>query len=156
MHAVKTESKKIIDLLSHTFEKNAWHGPAVLEVLAEVSPEMAVTRIGESHSIIELVAHMTAWRNFVSEKLEGNTEFDLSESQNFPQATNWKTVLADLKQSQQRLLNALTQMPDERLQEKVPNRPFKFYTMLHGIIHHDLYHIGQIVLIKKSIANVRK
>lgn len=153
---MKTESQKLIDILSHTFEKNAWHGPAVLEVLAAIPAEMATARIGESHSIIELVAHMTAWRNFVSEKLEGNAEFDLSEAQNFPKVNNWKTVLADLTQSQQRLLNALAQMPDERLQEKVPNRPFKFFTMLHGIIHHDLYHIGQIVLIKKSITNVRK
>jgi hypothetical protein len=43
----------------------------------------------------------------------------------------------------------LEKTPNEKLQEVVPGRKYKFFTMIHGIIHHDLYHTGQIVLLKK-------
>lgn len=143
-------------MLKHTYEKDAWHGPAVKEALADVSTDAIHARIGTSHSIIELVAHMTAWRNYVAEKLKGNDSFELSEEQNFPKETDWSRALATLEQSQNALIKALEVTPDERLQQIVPNRKFKFYTMLHGIIHHDLYHIGQIILLKKSQTNTRK
>lgn len=146
----KAEIKNIIDTLSHTFEKNAWHGPAVLEALEDVSAKQAEQRIGNSHSIIELIAHMTTWRNFVCEKLEGNAAFDIdTEEMNFPSIKNLNTAIQELKASQKRLLKLLEQTPIEKLEEKVPGRPFKFKVMLNGIIHHDLYHTGQIVLLKK-------
>ncbi len=147
-----SEIRKIINTLKHTYEKNAWHGPAVLETLSDISAKDALKKIGDSHSIIELVAHMVAWRNYVTEKLKGNAGYELSDEQNFPKVTGWKQVLAQLAQSQQNLIEALEETPDERLNKKVPNREFKFYTMLQGIIHHDLYHLGQIQIIKKYIA----
>jgi uncharacterized damage-inducible protein DinB len=153
---VKSEVQKIINTLRHTYEKDAWHGPAVKEALADVSADVIHARIGNSHSIIELVAHMAAWRNYVAEKLKGNDSFELSDEQNFPEETDWNRTLASLEQSQYNLIQALEETPDDRLQQVVPNRKFKFYTMLHGIIHHDLYHIGQIMLLKKSQTNTRK
>ncbi len=146
----KTEIQNLIDTLSHTFEKNAWHGPAVLEALDDLRDAQAEQRMGNSHNIIELIAHMTAWRNFVCEKLEGNTAFDIvTDEMNFPINKNLKTAILELKASQKRLLKLLEQTPVEKLEEKVPGRPFKFKVMLNGIIHHDLYHTGQIVLLKK-------
>jgi len=144
-----SEIRKIINTLKHTYEKNAWHGPAVIETLSDISAKDALKKVGDSHSIIELVAHMIAWRNYVTEKLKGNGAYELSDEQNFPKVNDWKQVLAQLALSQQNLIKALEETPDERLNEKVPNREFKFYTMLQGIIHHDLYHLGQIQLIKK-------
>lgn len=146
----KTEIQNLIDTLTHTFEKNAWHGPAVLEALDDLRDAQAEQRMGNSHNIIELIAHMTAWRNFVCEKLEGNAAFDIdTDEMNFPTSVNLKTALKELKASQKRLLKLLEQTSIEKLEEKVPGRPFKFKIMLNGIIHHDLYHTGQIVLLKK-------
>lgn len=153
---MKTEIQKIINTLKHTYEKDAWHGPSVKEALADISPDVIYNKIGNSHSIIELVAHMTAWRNYVTEKLKGNDGFELSDEQNFPVENDWRRALANLEKSQEELIKALEVTTDERLQQIVPNRKFKFYTMLHGIIHHDLYHTGQIVLLKKSQTNTRK
>jgi uncharacterized damage-inducible protein DinB len=153
---VKTEVQKIINILRHTFEKNAWHGSSVKEALADIPADTVHARVADSHSILELVTHMTAWRNYVAEKLKGNDTFELTDEQNFPKETDWSRALANLEQSQHDLIKALESTPDDRLQEVVPNRKFKFYTMLHGIIHHDLYHTGQIVLIKKSHTNNRK
>jgi uncharacterized damage-inducible protein DinB len=147
---VRTEVQKIINTLKHTFEKGAWHGPAVQEALAGISEDAIHTRVGNSHTVLELVAHMAAWRNYVTEKLNGNDSYELTDEQNFPKVKNWETALADLNKSQADLINALEKTSDEKLQEIVPGRKFKFYVMLHGIIHHDLYHTGQIVLLKKQ------
>ncbi|MFN3840397.1 MAG: DinB family protein [Cyclobacteriaceae bacterium] len=147
---MKTEVQKIIDIVSHTFEKNAWHGPAVKEVLQKVKPEHAGLRIGSSHSIEELVRHMTAWRTYVIKKLQGDQQFELSDEDNFTTRRNWSEALRLLEESQQNLIAALQQTPEERLGQKVPGRPFTYFTMLHGIIHHDLYHTGQIMLILKG------
>jgi uncharacterized damage-inducible protein DinB len=144
-----SEVTKIVNILKHTYEKNAWHGPAVKEVLAGTKEKQVFNRFGNSHSIIELVSHMTAWRNYVTEKLKGNDSFELTDEQNFPNEKSWKKALADLEQSQLNLIKALEKTDEEQLQKIVPNRKFKFYTMLHGIIHHDIYHIGQIQLLKK-------
>jgi uncharacterized damage-inducible protein DinB len=148
--SMKTEIQKICDILKHSFEKNAWHGPAVMEVLMDIDERIVNKKIKTTHSIIELVAHMTSWRNFVTERLLGNEGFEVTDALNFPIITDWLQALNLLRDSQRKLLYALEQFPLERLHDVVPNRPYKFYTMVHGIIHHDLYHLGQIVLIKRT------
>lgn len=56
-------------------------------------------------------------------------------------------IVAELDKTQQELIKAIRQFPESRLNEKVPNREYDFLTLLHGIIHHDIYHIGQIRLL---------
>ncbi len=146
---MKTEIQKLGDILRHSFEKNAWHGPAVMEVLNSIDERIVHKKINTAHSILELVAHMTAWRVFVTERLQGNNSFEVSEEMNFPSSQAWHQVVDSLRASQEKLLVCLEKFPVEQLSEVVPNRPYKFFTMLHGIVHHDLYHLGQIVLIKK-------
>jgi uncharacterized damage-inducible protein DinB len=147
---MKSEIQKIIDIVSHTFEKNAWHGPAVKEILASLKPEHANLRVGTSHSVEELIRHMAAWRGFAVKKLEGDQEFDLTDEQNFPAARNLNEAIELLEQSQQTLIKVLERTSDDVLDQGVPGRPYKYFTMLHGIIHHDLYHAGQIILILKG------
>ena len=146
---MKTEVQKLGDILRHTFEKSAWHGLAVMEVLNSIDEDIVYKKFNANHSIIELVAHMTAWRVFVTERLVGNINFDVNEEMNFPQIRSWQTAVDELVASQKKLLAALEKFSDDRLGEVVPNRSYKFFTMLHGIVHHDLYHLGQIVFIKK-------
>lgn len=146
---MKTEVQKLGDILRHTFEKNAWHGLAVMEVLNAIDEHIVHKKFNANHSIIELVAHMTAWRVFVTERLVGNINFDVSEEMNFPDIKSWQKAVDELVASQKKLIAALEKFSDDRLGEVVPNRSYKFFTMLHGIVHHDLYHLGQIVLIKK-------
>jgi uncharacterized damage-inducible protein DinB len=148
---MRTETQKIIRILNKTFEKGAWHGPTVMEVLSNVNEHNSNKRIGQSHSIIELIAHMTSWRRFVIEKLAGNYSYEVGENENFPVVTHWQQHLGLLHQSQQDLIKSIENLPEERLNELVPhiNQRYTYYTLLHGIVHHDLYHIGQIQLIVK-------
>lgn len=149
---MEIEIKNIHDLLRRTFEKHAWHGPAVKEVLESITPEQAQKRLPDSHSIIELVTHMTAWKVFVVKKLQGDLEYKVDEEMNFPAATDWTKAVDELDKSQAKLLEAVKVFDSARLHDLVPHNPHKysFHTLIHGIIHHDLYHAGQIVLIKKQ------
>jgi uncharacterized damage-inducible protein DinB len=148
---MKDELQRLADIYRNSFEGFAWHGPPVMEVLKEVTPDQADRRLGSHHSIHELVAHMTAWRVFALEKLNGNEAYDVSEEQNFPdQPLPWADTLNALRRSQEELLTALGKLTAAKLSEKVPGKKYSFYTLLHGIIHHDLYHLGQIALIRKA------
>jgi uncharacterized damage-inducible protein DinB len=145
-----SRAKRISDLLRSTFEKNAWYGPAVMEVLADVTPEQATKNINGSNSIIELVGHMTAWRTFTIKKLEGDSEFDIeNDEMNFPSSNDWELTLQGIKESQNKLLLLLESISEEKISEMVPGRKYNFQTLLHGVIQHDIYHLGQIQLIKK-------
>jgi uncharacterized damage-inducible protein DinB len=148
------ETKQIVSLLRRAFEKNAWYGPSLKEVLSGVSGDDATQRIGDSHSIIELVNHIISWKIFVIEKLKGNTDYKVDELSNFPRIDDWDSTLKNLDSVQAQLLAAISELNTERLEEKVPHEGYQytFYALLHGIIHHDIYHIGQISLIKKTLA----
>jgi uncharacterized damage-inducible protein DinB len=146
-----TEIDRIVRLLEKTFDKQPWYGSSIVEILSRVDPEQSTVRQGETHSIIELVLHMTSWRKFATQRLMGNAEFEVTDEANFPNPTNWKDALDQLHQSQEALLAAVKQFPENRLIELVPSKILKYtyYTLLHGIIQHDVYHLGQIALLQK-------
>lgn len=152
---MKTEIQKIRRLLERTFEKGAWHGPSVKETIEGITQDQSLHRLQNTHSIIELVTHMTAWRTYVTKRLLGNEKYEVSDEMNFPEAADWKRAVEDLNNSQQQLLNALDSFPEDKLSGLVthPDAKFTFYTLLHGVIHHDIYHAGQIKLITKSFIN---
>ena len=149
---MNTEIQNILSLLTKTFEKNAWHGPSVKEVLSDITPEQSLKRLDRTHSIIELVAHMTSWRIFVIRKLEGDIDYKVEDDKNFPAESDWTKALKDLYASQAQLVELVKNFPSVKLSDIVPHGSYKYsyYTLVHGIIHHDLYHIGQIALIKKT------
>ena len=143
------EINNIIALLEKTFKGPAWHGPSIMETLKDISDKTAFNKISGSHSIVELVLHMTTWRNFTDKRLSGDNEYQVTDEDNFPKATDWGSAMNNLKQSQENLLSALRKFPEDKLFTTVPTRKYDFYTLLHGIIQHDIYHAGQIVLLKK-------
>jgi uncharacterized damage-inducible protein DinB len=148
---MESEKERILKLLERSFTQGAWYGPSVKEVLREITPEMAKHKLLASHSIEVLVAHMSAWRTYVTKKL-WDMEHTVTDEMNFPQPTEWLVVLDLLDESQRLLLSAVRDFDEQKLTSLVPQAsyPYTFYTLLHGIIHHDIYHVGQIVLLKKD------
>jgi uncharacterized damage-inducible protein DinB len=97
---------------------------------------------------------MTSWRKYVIHQLQGAHAYTVTDSMNFPQATDWNKVKAELQENQEELLKAIAAFPAEKLSELVPHPTYRYtyYTLIHGVIHHDIYHIGQISLILKATA----
>jgi uncharacterized damage-inducible protein DinB len=147
----------IIELLRRAFDGAAWHGPSLMKILRQVQVSELNLRIADSHNIIELVEHLSAWRRFTIEKLRGNTTFELAEDRNFPQITpnedSWQIALIQLESTQVQLIELLEQTDDSRLEQIVEGRTYSYYILLHGLIHHDIYHLGQIVLLRKIEGN---
>lgn len=151
-----TEAERITDQLRRAFEKHAWHGPSLQELLADVPAGKAARRpIPEAHSIWELVRHIAAWESVVRRRLAGERLVELSPEQDWPAVTDvseaaWKQTMEELERGHLELRQAIARWPDTRLPEIVPGQKYSFYVMLHGVIQHDLYHAGQIAVLKKG------
>ena len=152
-----SETTRIADQLRRAFGGEAWHGDSVLEILDSVTAAQAAARpIKQAHSIWELVLHIAAWDGAVRRRLGGEA-LALSDEQNFPPVTDtsesaWRSTLARVRQVHDELVAAVAAFPDSRLGEKVPGKDpdyDTFYYMLHGVAQHELYHAGQIALLKK-------
>ena len=153
-----SESARLADQIRRAFEGDAWHGDSVLEILAGVDAHMAAARpIKNAHSIWELVLHITAWDGAVLRRAEGKAA-ELSDQQNFPPVTDtseaaWRKAIEQLKTAYNRLVKAVEAFPDSRLLEQVPGKTEKYHTFFYnfsGIVQHELYHAGQIALLKKA------
>ncbi|MBZ0244652.1 MAG: DinB family protein [Cyclobacteriaceae bacterium] len=140
----------IIKSIQDTYDGDPWHGPSIKRILSGIPPERAGSQIGDGHSIIELVLHMAAWRSFVVHKLQEDQDFDINDETNFPKGKNWHQALEELEESQQQLLKSIASFEKQKLQDMVPHRKYSFNKLLHGITHHDLYHLGQITMIIKQ------
>ena len=148
------EKSRIADQLKRAFEGEAWHGPAVLEVLDGVNARAAASKaLPGAHSIWELVLHIAAWDGAIRRRMEGQA-LQLSPEQDFPPVKDasdsaWSAALENLKQRHAELIQGVLSMPDHRLTSQVPGKDYDFYHMLHGAVQHELYHAGQIALLKK-------
>jgi len=149
------EVKRIEDQLKRAYAGPAWHGPSVREVLANVTPEIALQRpVAKAHTIWEITLHILAWQRAVLTRADG-TPVELSPHEDWPStektdATAWNRLLADLEESHQRLMAMLSGLTDPELDEIVPGEPYTIYFMLHGLIQHNLFHAGQIAALKKA------
>lgn len=150
-----TEAAGIADQLHRAFYGSAWHGPAVLELLEDVDAESAAAKpLSDVHSIWELVLHIAAWDGAALQRLAGK-KCQPSGTANFPlvaKATQaaWRKTLADVKRTHDELVKTVAGLPEERLRDRVPGKRYDFYHMLHGIAQHELYHAGQIAILKKA------
>src|SRR5512146_1776304 len=148
------ERSRIADQLKRAFEGDAWHGPSVLEVLEGVSAHAAASKpLSGAHSIWEIVLHIAAWDGAIRRRMEGQA-LQLSPEQDFPAVKDtsdsaWRAALDNLKQRHAELIQGVLAMADYRLTSQVPGKDYDFYHMLHGAVQHELYHAGQIALLKK-------
>jgi hypothetical protein len=67
-----------------------------------------------------------------------------------PTAAAWRKAVADAKRAHDLFVKTVAGLPDSRLRERVPGKRYDFYHMLHGLAQHELYHAGQIAILKKA------
>lgn len=129
---------------------------AVTETLKDITWQKAFVKPGGfKHNIYEYVMHQLCWRRFVTEYLMGNNSYSVELNSEADWVTQyevteaaWQQALVDLQASQTNLITAFDKVTDAMLDEPVPGKKFNWYVMLHGLIHHDVYHSGQISLLK--------
>jgi len=150
-----SEGARIADQLRRAFDGSAWHGPALLELLADVDAATAAAKpLPEVHSVWELVLHIAAWDRAGSRRLAGE-KCQLKARANFPPVPTpteaaWREAVAAAILTHETLVNTVSCLSDKRLRDRVPGKRYDFYHMLHGIAQHELYHAGQIAILKKA------
>jgi uncharacterized damage-inducible protein DinB len=157
----QTEASRIADQLRRAFDGSAWHGPALLELLEDVDAATAASRpIANAHSIWELLLHIAAWDGAGLRRL-GGKKTQLKAAANFPPVPTptdaaWREAMAKAKETHETLVNAVAKLPAARLRDIVPGKRYDFYHLLHGIAQHELYHAGQIAILKKAVVPRKK
>jgi uncharacterized damage-inducible protein DinB len=149
------EVERIAEQLRRAYEGEAWHGPSVKEALEGVTPAKADARpLNGAHSIREIVNHMLAGADIVRRRLEGERS-GVTEEEWWPQLSyageeSWGAMLEALHDANAKLRAAIAALDDERLDTPIAEGMSTIYITLHGLIQHDLYHAGQIMLLKKA------
>jgi len=154
-----TEIERILYQLKRAYEGSAWHGPSVREALEGVTAKQATKRpLANAHSIWELAHHIAVWENAVRRRLEGDrAQIALASPEDWPPVddqseTAWEQARVALDRGHRELRDAIARVPESRLDEPILESMSTVYVTLHGIIQHDLYHAGQISMLKKAVS----
>lgn len=151
----RQEVQRIQDQLKRDFYGEAWHGPALMELLRETPVDLAPAKpLEHAHSIWELVLHIAAWQYEIARRLGGKIR-ELPVEEDWPPVgdvdeSDWKQTLRELENSYETLQAALSKLSDADLEKAAPGRPHNMRVMACGIIEHMTYHAGQIAVLKKS------
>jgi hypothetical protein len=151
------ELDRIRDQLQRAYDGAAWHGPPLRKLLTDVTAATAARKpIPGAHSIWTLVRHVSAWQRVVTRRLAGERIDALPPDEDFPPVVDpsesaWKTALEELASSHRQLAEAIIRLPEDRLDELAPGQKYSVYVMLHGVVQHNLYHAGQIAILKKLV-----
>jgi uncharacterized damage-inducible protein DinB len=152
-----TETARLANQIQRAFEGEAWHGDSLMKLLRDVDAKKAAAKpIKNAHSIWELVLHITAWDRAVMHRTAGHAA-KVTAAKNFPQIKDtseaaWRKTLEEVQQVHRDLVKAVAEFPDSRLGEQVPGKTQSYYNyfyMFAGIAQHEIYHAGQIAMLKK-------
>ena len=147
------------DQIGRAFWGESWHGPSVREVLAGVSAEDAAAHpIAGAHSIWEIVLHLSGGYMLVLRRVRGERAQPSPEEERPLVAESsseaWRESQHTLDQLNQELQSAVRAFPANPLSQELGSQ-YSAYVQFLGAPQHDLYHAGQIVLLKKALAASR-
>jgi hypothetical protein len=149
-----TSIELLAKLLADTYNGDAWHGPSFVAVLEGIDADLAAKRINaEIHTIAELVHHAAYWMSSVRYRLTGE-HFTVNQDMSWglghlDKEENWRIAKESLDAEYKALLAAVEKFPEDKLSEPFMEGGVSFFGLINGAIHHNLWHAGQIALIKK-------
>ena len=157
----RAELRSLIDLIDEAFDKRAWHGPTLRRAIAGVTPAQAAWRPAPGrHNILELTLHAAYWKHEVRRRLRGGRpepfpRFPYRGSNWFDvDGTSWKTAVRLLVDEHRALRATVAALTPNALARTVRGRDTAAFT-IRGIAAHDLYHAGQIQLLRRLQKEVR-
>lgn len=151
-----THGEILADELRRSLRADAWHGPALLEVINQVTAEEAMQRpLPAAHNIWELVLHITSWANIASRRINGG-QVEPYDGEDWPEVheftqEKWEEACTAMAESYERLSEVVLGMTDQELMAKAPKSERTIAGMVNGVVQHAAYHGGQIALLRKSI-----
>jgi uncharacterized damage-inducible protein DinB len=153
--------KNIIRQLNEIQDGSLWFDQSFKDKMDNLSEEDALARpMPQIHSVAEHVSHMLEWRKECIRRYQGlKTELmnapDDWKSNTELTEIGWTNLKNSLYSSRSELIDLIVNQDDTYLQTRFLDTEYNFHYLIEGIIHHDLYHLGQIgVTIKLLNENV--
>jgi len=154
--------KSIIRQLTEVHNGPIWAGQCYAKKLSQLNDnEVFIRPFPSIHSIAEIIAHIISWRKDTILKLKtGAGELTDTNPKNWRsndelKAIGWEKILDEDNKTLLELLELLQDKDDTFLDEIYydpefgGNYPYSF--VLEGMLHHDIYHLGQIGLVIKLL-----
>ncbi len=143
-----------LSLLDEAYNRKSWHGTNLRGSIRGLTTEQAAWRTGR-HSIADLVVHCAYWKYTVRRRLRGEKRgsFPLKGSNWFKLARPltdgaWRECVALLEDQHAQLRAAVAELSEAQLVEPEPGQKVSTAMLLRGVAMHDVYHAGQIQMIK--------
>ncbi|MFY9611894.1 MAG: DinB family protein [Blastocatellia bacterium] len=152
-----SETDLLILQLEQAFDHRSWHGTNLFGSIRGIAPEQAAWRPAAGrHNVWEIIVHAAYWKYTVCRRLvdEARGSFPLKGSNWFPRpfegaAAELKADIRLLQDFHDKLLAAVKQLDPRRLGDPPVGSKFTFRDLIVGVAAHDLYHAGQIQLLKR-------
>jgi hypothetical protein len=148
-----SEIARIARLLTQSIEGKPYHGPSLFSAITGVTAEIAVHRPPWSaHSIWELLLHVTAELRYARAVIEGTAGPWVAGETTWPALPEasgeaWAAAMRELRRESHALVRAVAKLDDTVLSQKPIRVQGPYYRMLHGTLHHIVFHTGQISLL---------
>jgi hypothetical protein len=147
----------LLEILDQAFDRKGWHGTTLRGALRGITPEEALWRPAPNrHNIWELTVHAAYWKYAVRRRLVGDAMGSFPRKPSNwplvpakPDGKSWKLDIRLLESEHRLLRDTVRTLPPPRLEERSPQGVWTNAEEIHGIAAHDLYHTGQIQLLKK-------
>jgi uncharacterized damage-inducible protein DinB len=151
------ELKILLHDIDESFEKKAWHGPNLRGSIRGLTAKQAAWRPGRGrHNIWEIVVHVAYWKYTVRRRLlnEKRGSFSLKGSNWFVRPDEvsdeaWRRDVQLLESTHRALREAIAGLSLKDLHLTPSTSKYPNLVMISGIASHDVYHAGQIQLIKR-------
>ena len=149
----------ILLLLDQAYDRPSWHGTNLRGSLRRVTPAQAAWRLSaDRHNIWEIAVHAAYWKYTAWRRLTGATRgsFPLKGSNWFKRPLEltdaaWRADLALLDEMHRVLRGAVVTLPASSLGRTPKGSKVSNFALLSGVAAHDLYHAGQIQLLKRLL-----
>jgi uncharacterized damage-inducible protein DinB len=166
------EIARMIDQLQRAYDGDAWYGPTLRGLLADVTAAEAAARpLAAVHTIWELTLHVSAWIETIRQRLQTGVAAQPAEG-DWPAVpagndanpaspageAAWAAARGALEERHRQLVRDVAALDPSRLEERIgllydapTGAGVTVYVTLHGLVQHNVYHSGQIALLKKAL-----
>lgn len=149
------ENAALPGIFHNMYDGKPWTEVRLREILAGIHAEDAARRlIPGANTIWQILQHCTAWRAHVLDTLKGIPHESPADNYlTFPEDISeeaWNELLRQ-GDTMQKDWEEFIETMEPGFTDHPYGNGYSNYDVIHGIMHHDNYHFGQIVMLKKLL-----
>jgi hypothetical protein len=149
----------LLEQLDEAYDRQSWHGPNLRGSLRGLDVDQALWRPApDRHNAWEIAIHAAYWKYVAWRRLTGEKRGAFPRkgsnwiaSPTPPSEKRWRDDVILLGESHRKLREAVARLSDADLRRRAPGGKETIGRLVRGVAAHDLYHAGQIQLLKRLL-----